>query len=161
MIGRAPISSLVSLLFLFFFFLMIRRPPRSTLFPYTTLFRSRWCCQNTSGNMWIMSLKQRYVIGIEDEHLVLMGVAVNFLAVLSDGRLECFPVGIIGKHPGKLLPGMSLRLYIDLQLHNPPPGQERLYVSLDLAQCFFLSITFRDNGWPLTDASNKFIILFC
>src|SRR5260221_8194923 len=28
---------------LFFFFLMIRRPPRSTLFPYTTLFRSREC----------------------------------------------------------------------------------------------------------------------
>src|SRR3712207_9507795 len=30
-----------SLPFMFFFFLMIRRPPRSTLFPYTTLFRSR------------------------------------------------------------------------------------------------------------------------
>src|SRR5262245_66405052 len=29
-----------SFLFFFFFFLMIRRPPRSTLFPYTTLFRS-------------------------------------------------------------------------------------------------------------------------
>src|SRR3712207_9453593 len=32
-------------MFYFFFFLMIRRPPRSTLFPYTTLFRSfilRW-----------------------------------------------------------------------------------------------------------------------
>src|SRR6476661_9266532 len=27
-------------IFSFFFFLMIRRPPRSTLFPYTTLFRS-------------------------------------------------------------------------------------------------------------------------
>src|SRR5690242_21821105 len=27
---------------LVFFFLMIRRPPRSTLFPYTTLFRSPW-----------------------------------------------------------------------------------------------------------------------
>src|SRR5260364_327486 len=27
-------------LFFVFFFLMIRRPPRSTLFPYTTLFRS-------------------------------------------------------------------------------------------------------------------------
>src|SRR5256885_9949784 len=26
---------------IFFFFLMIRRPPRSTLFPYTTLFRSQ------------------------------------------------------------------------------------------------------------------------
>src|SRR5260221_14084719 len=29
-----------SFLDFFFFFLMIRRPPRSTLFPYTTLFRS-------------------------------------------------------------------------------------------------------------------------
>src|ERR1022692_5294873 len=29
-----------SLCLCFFFFLMIRRPPRSTLFPYTTLFRS-------------------------------------------------------------------------------------------------------------------------
>src|SRR6266446_7166295 len=29
---------------LFFFFLMIRRPPRSTLFPYTTLFRSAADC---------------------------------------------------------------------------------------------------------------------
>src|SRR5688572_32147590 len=28
---------------LLFFFLMIRRPPRSTLFPYTTLFRSKAC----------------------------------------------------------------------------------------------------------------------
>src|SRR2546430_12820898 len=31
--GRSPFI-------VFFFFLMIRRPPRSTLFPYTTLFRS-------------------------------------------------------------------------------------------------------------------------
>src|SRR3712207_7573462 len=30
----------IEFMFLFFFFLMIRRPPRSTLFPYTTLFRS-------------------------------------------------------------------------------------------------------------------------
>src|SRR2546427_9413557 len=31
----------ISLALIPFFFLMIRRPPRSTLFPYTTLFRSR------------------------------------------------------------------------------------------------------------------------
>src|SRR5256884_2046748 len=35
-----PTKSLAHHLFPFFFFLMIRRPPRSTLFPYTTLFRS-------------------------------------------------------------------------------------------------------------------------
>src|SRR5215216_7272738 len=34
------LGSYLFLSFLFFFFLMIRRPPRSTLFPYTTLFRS-------------------------------------------------------------------------------------------------------------------------
>src|SRR3989338_6907889 len=33
-------SSHSSISFAVFFFLMIRRPPRSTLFPYTTLFRS-------------------------------------------------------------------------------------------------------------------------
>src|SRR3989440_1655895 len=38
----APIpSSYPDHYFLLFFFLMIRRPPRSTLFPYTTLFRSK------------------------------------------------------------------------------------------------------------------------
>src|SRR3712207_8725725 len=35
--------------FIIFFFLMIRRPPRSTLFPYTTLFRSRFA----DGNFWL------------------------------------------------------------------------------------------------------------
>src|SRR5688572_31393683 len=38
-------------IFLFFFFLMIRRPPRSTLFPYTTLFRSPW-------QLWLGRTKQ-------------------------------------------------------------------------------------------------------
>src|SRR2546428_12896444 len=35
---------------LFFFFLMIRRPPRSTLFPYTTLFRS-----TGSADFWTLA----------------------------------------------------------------------------------------------------------
>src|SRR5436309_8258504 len=32
---------------------MIRRPPRSTLFPYTTLFRSQWHCALTGMSMKI------------------------------------------------------------------------------------------------------------
>src|SRR5437899_9556062 len=34
---------------LLFFFLMFRRPPRSTLFPYTTLFRSRYLPRHGRG----------------------------------------------------------------------------------------------------------------
>src|SRR3712207_9181796 len=37
------------LVFCDFFFLMIRRPPRSTLFPYTTLFRSQFATQILSS----------------------------------------------------------------------------------------------------------------
>src|SRR3712207_9202695 len=39
---KMPMSSALHMLLVIdcFFFLMIRRPPRSTLFPYTTLFRS-------------------------------------------------------------------------------------------------------------------------
>src|SRR3989440_2061547 len=39
-VSRFPHPLAVSVRVFFFFFLMIRRPPRSTLFPYTTLFRS-------------------------------------------------------------------------------------------------------------------------
>src|SRR6266849_9850413 len=40
-----------------FFFLMIRRPPRSTLFPYTTLFRSpgRGPPASPGGNSWAIA----------------------------------------------------------------------------------------------------------
>src|SRR2546429_6433181 len=54
------------LLYLFFFFLMIRRPPRSTLFPYTTLFRSnkakaaapRSFCPSSTGAYPLAGLRQ-------------------------------------------------------------------------------------------------------
>src|SRR5258708_18992963 len=41
MVSNWFVVRLASSASLLFFFLMIRRPPRSTLFPYTTLFRSR------------------------------------------------------------------------------------------------------------------------
>src|SRR5436189_3319960 len=44
------------LLSTFFFFLMIRRPPRSTLFPYTTLFRS-WTSR--TRNCWASLIQRR------------------------------------------------------------------------------------------------------
>ena len=43
-----------------FFFLMIRRPPRSTLFPYTTLFRS------TNGFMRLVSFINRYYAPVKE-----------------------------------------------------------------------------------------------
>src|SRR5207244_11524752 len=56
-----------SFIFLFFF-LMIPRPPRSTLFPYTTLFRS--CVSNLQS--FIASMTQKLTLSdISDESKVL------------------------------------------------------------------------------------------
>src|SRR2546430_13628365 len=43
----------------FFFFLMIRRPPRSTLFPYTTLFRSAGADQR-ARELALLALDHRH-----------------------------------------------------------------------------------------------------
>src|SRR5438874_12656165 len=40
----------------FFFFLMLRRPPRSTLFPYTTLFRSYKLITNVRSSLMAVNI---------------------------------------------------------------------------------------------------------
>src|SRR6516164_11650836 len=53
-------------LFIFVFFLMIRRPPRSTLFPYTTLFRSR--AEVPAGFEPPVGLQQLHYLPRSEEH---------------------------------------------------------------------------------------------
>src|SRR5690348_17901640 len=53
-LSYAFLSHIYSHLFILFFFLMIRRPPRSTLFPYTTLFRSPRSCSSSPRSITIM-----------------------------------------------------------------------------------------------------------
>src|SRR2546425_3598041 len=52
-----------------FFFLMIRRPPRSTLFPYTTLFRSRYeRLATASATLSLERLCEQIVSERSEEH---------------------------------------------------------------------------------------------
>src|SRR5574340_148071 len=60
-------------LFCFFFFLMIRRPPRSTLFPYTTLFRSGGrararCRRPRRGHRWRRRAADRKSTRLNSSH---------------------------------------------------------------------------------------------
>src|SRR5436853_7901642 len=58
-----------------FFFLMIRRPPRSTLFPYTTLFRSQGVDQGICrGPVRHMNV-QMTVNGGKGKHLLMQPIA--------------------------------------------------------------------------------------
>src|SRR5256885_9499190 len=74
---------------IFFFFLMIRRPPRSTLFPYTTLFRSIFDCSRPAPVLpfsqvwevlhlrpiqrlvWLFFLADRKSTRLNSSHLVI------------------------------------------------------------------------------------------
>ena len=111
--------------------------------------------------MRITSLKQRYVIGVEDKHLLLSDRPIYIFSVLLERGLKRFPIRIIGKHPGKLLPRMPLGFCIQIQSDNPPSNEERLQVHLRFAQHFFLGIAFHNNGRPLADARNKFVFFSC
>src|SRR5215203_933732 len=51
-----------------FFFLMIRRPPRSTLFPYTTLFRSKEILRNAVGRSLVPRERRFYDLFRSEEH---------------------------------------------------------------------------------------------
>src|SRR2546430_17663767 len=79
--------------FLLFFFLMIRRPPRSTLFPYTTLFRSRVdhlardaVAVGIAGDWMVLSVvldghMHGYFFAVAADDLLIEGRAVGALCV--------------------------------------------------------------------------------
>src|ERR1044072_807205 len=52
---------------------MIRRPPRSTLFPYTTLFRSR---------LWIRATRQEWITAKHNVRVMIQTTAMAILSVL-------------------------------------------------------------------------------
>src|SRR3712207_9574783 len=90
----------------YFFFLMIRRPPRSTLFPYTTLFRSRLALKNggreaagervsgahSVGHVYLWGLYKALLLGRED-----------VTAVDSAGQNEHFKIVLAHDEPAFVL----------------------------------------------------------
>ena len=81
-------------MFFYFFFLMIRRPPRSTLFPYTTLFRSGKLIPDTGSVMF----DGQSVLGRKPYEINQMGISRVFqtpeifgdLSVLENMMIPCF-----------------------------------------------------------------------
>src|ERR1035438_2451004 len=75
---------------------MIRRPPRSTLFPYTTLFRSwRWCCCRpragwSSAPVPAPILSDRKSTRLNSSHL---GISYAVFCLKKNQRLTISPRG--------------------------------------------------------------------
>src|SRR6266481_4045583 len=91
----------MSVFMLFFFFLMIRRPPRSTLFPYTTLFRSDQAkmVPLTHANVAasVRGICSSYEVGPEDATVAVMplfhghGLFAVLLSSLASGGCVLLP----------------------------------------------------------------------
>src|SRR5258706_12020803 len=87
---------------LFFFFLMIRRPPRSTLFPYTTLFRStrRRGTAWLSTPLWPRCSQRRIRDGRSEEHTSELQSLTNLVCRLLLEKKNCPPTcGAAQKRP--------------------------------------------------------------
>src|SRR2546426_10777478 len=74
---------------------MIRRPPRSTLFPYTTLFRSLLGTAQQLATVTISSEMNLFIVGV---------VLVAFVVLAPEGIVGLVRRGPGGESPGRPLP---------------------------------------------------------
>src|SRR2546429_6719875 len=96
---------------------MIRRPPRSTLFPYTTLFRSQYVAEDGAKHQPLMV------------HRALLGSVERFFGILIEHYAGAFPLWLApvqvevcpvsekaadyAKHVTETLKGQGLRVHLD------------------------------------------------
>src|SRR5256885_7174647 len=91
-----------------FFFLMIRRPPRSTLFPYTTLFRSH---VQADAAQALVALDEDHIqaqIGRSEEHTSELQSPCNLVCRLLLEKKRSHR-GDLSTHPGRGASRASMR----------------------------------------------------
>src|ERR1019366_8491668 len=109
----------------FFFFLMIRRPPRSTLFPYTTLFRSVDRAIGAAEGVRIWQLNQRTPSSVEVD-------------VVADGDGAMAAAGVRDR-VAPLCEGLEVTARAVTAIPLETSGKFRVskrHFPLDLARCF-------------------------
>src|SRR5260370_5061733 len=98
-------------IFLPFFFLMIRRPPRSTLFPYTTLFRSYVWFNPVAAKLADQPQDWPYASASGEYQLdpIPQGLKPPLSESLNVGAKAPTPKGAKAQNTGPLTPELKLR----------------------------------------------------
>src|SRR3712207_8787416 len=94
----------------FYFFLMIRRPPRSTLFPYTTLFRSKVLTQEL-GPAW----RDRFDV-FDDRPAAAASIGQVQRATWSDGTAVAVKIQYPGARSEEHTSELQSRQYLVCRL---------------------------------------------
>src|SRR3712207_502285 len=116
-----------------FFFLMIRRPPRSTLFPYTTLFRSKDDIDNMqegTETSSTMAVDKKSVVNAMFLMCIALGIGQVVTLVLKKYGIS-FPI-----HVSCMLGGILIRLFYDKKKGN----HDVLYEAIDTVGEFSLGL---------------------
>src|SRR5947207_5877553 len=103
-----------------FFFLRRRRPPRSTLFPYTTLFRSPWQARDRRNPVRLASPPVRPPQRSEENTSELQSHSDLVCRLLLEKKNKLY----IDKMPRKLS-SPSVHVIVQ-QRHTPPPSRQCL-----------------------------------
>src|SRR5256886_6416588 len=123
-------------MFCIFFFLMIRRPPRSTLFPYTTLFRSRHLRsqlvdvnrrQRAAACFLVVRLLRRFGLRLALPLRSLGGSVIGWLLFDLSGHIQRFAIAYDFK--------FNILIQLCLRYHAP----QRIYI------LHFATIEFADH----------------
>src|SRR3712207_8196599 len=77
---------------MFFFFIIIRRPPKSTLFPYTPLFRSQ---PSTGGNVGTLSGGKLTLNGTAASDVITLTLAGSTLTAKRGTATQNFPLASV------------------------------------------------------------------
>src|ERR1039457_7617440 len=126
--GQSP-----SRVLLLFFFLMIRRPPRSTLFPYTTLFRSKGCFSKRWTRTPVAyhgcSLRDRKSTRLNSSHLVISYAVFCLKKKIQQLRLLCAFPEVAQRFLARLA-RQHLEIVFFLMIRRPPRSTLFPYTTL-------------------------------
>src|SRR6476469_298679 len=153
----------VNLRLVFFFFLMIRRPPRSTLFPYTTLFRSR-----DHGCEWALARAARIHMAARDQSPVRRlrrgahgapapARRLDRRQVIDAGGGRHIGAGHLTQRSGSRCRPMTTAIFLDKDgtlIDDEPYNVDPLRIRLARGATEALGL-WADQGWPIAIVTNQ------
>src|SRR6266571_7566505 len=130
---RALRHCMAPAIYIIFFFLMIRRPPRSTLFPYTTLFRSDWLRPQRSAVRVVADSDRNS--HRSEEHTSELQSHVNLVCRLLLEKKKVLEAAAAGDAPELIAPaqlaaGIQSRALFFLMIRRPPRSTLFPYTTL-------------------------------
>ena len=128
-----------------FFFLMLRRPPRSTLFPYTTLFRSAALDRNKWGQFGQPQSLARAISSLKNDYLAPRRTHLSVTHQASNAGSYQPPAGAPAAVTSARLPERQTanpQITFRSFENNPPSGnQDEEYIELQNANSFAVDIS--------------------